>query len=162
MLSTDRIQKPSSFDTISGTKLLDIFHCEYQDCFLATANPRGYIMPGYLHSTHFTGGHVIKEARLTKLKIHLNVEGKSISCLAGSGNWYLNSSSCISDTHMALQLGKSLPDSLEEKQAVCFTRLIMDHQSWSCTKAAWVCFSLGNSELPLWTSYAVCIKANWF
>lgn len=123
--SIDRILKTSSFDAVSGRKLFDIFHCEYQDCFLATANPWGYIMLGYLCSTHFTGGHVISEARLTKLKIHLSMESKSISCLAGSGNWYLDSSSCISYTRTALQLRKELPRSLEEKQTLRITRLII-------------------------------------
>lgn len=98
MLSTERILKASSFDAISGRKLFDIFHREYQDCFLAIANPPGYIMLGYLCSTHFTGECIVREARLTKIKIHLNAESKSISCLAGAGKWYLNSSSCLSHT----------------------------------------------------------------
>lgn len=85
VLSTDRILKASSFDAISSRKLFDIFHCEYQDCFLAAANPPGYIMLGYLCSTHFTGERIIREARLTKIKIHLNAESKSMSCLAGTG-----------------------------------------------------------------------------
>lgn len=120
-------------------------------------------MPGYLSSTHFTGGHVIRVARLTKIKIHFNVEGKSISCLAGSGNRCLNSSSCISDALTALgQRNCCLPVWRRDRHfapPVC---------SWiirakAAQKRLLKCISAWGFQSCLCnTFYAVCIEVNWF
>lgn len=120
-------------------------------------------MPGYLSSTHFTGGHVIRVARLTKIKIHLNVEGKSISCLAGSGNWCLNSSSYISDALTALGLrNRCLPVWRKDRH---FAPPV---SSWiirakAAQKLLLKCVSAWGIQSCLCEAfYVVCIEVNWF